>query len=118
MKIAFINKDNYKIIFQSEKEIYDALTTRGGYYGMSYDEFEELLVEPSTRVCGIKEDGSLMDYFGDNINEKYYCIWIAKMHKMSLYKYTENGNKFIKNIDLTADIKTVAKFANKHLCSV
>lgn len=117
MKVALINKDGYKIIFGDENEAYEVLKTKGGYHNITYDEFEEILYEPNTRICGIKENGSLIDYFKE-VNKEYYCIWISKLNMMSLYKYSDNGDKFIKNIVLTANIKPIIIFANKHSCSI
>lgn len=117
MKTALINKDNYKIIFNDETELYKVLKTQGGYHHMTEEEFEDMLYEPNTRICFVDENNSLKDY-SDKINNDYYCIWMSKLNKMSLYKYTDGGNKFIKNIDLMSNIEVIAKYADKHLCSI
>ncbi len=112
MEIALI-KDNYKIIFNNEHILYKVLITLGGYHQLTYEEFETILYESNTRICYVNEDGSLKDYYNE-VNNNYYCIWNEELNKMSLYENINKENKFIKDIDLMANIKIVAKF-NKEM---
>jgi len=111
-KVVLINRQGYKIIFQNKEELYNILISLPGY-NFTYKEYLQLFENDDTFLCEMYKDSSLLENCTENINDKYYCVWLHQLKMMSLYKYTEKGNKFIKNIVLHADINTIIKYYDK-----